>query len=155
VFFVKRTFSSLFLQLNHKMARLKLDPETIGFSTVMEQMTHARVVDCFKDDETIYFVVASGQMGKALGKGAVNIKTLQQKFNKKIKIIEYDDDVCKFVRNVAYPLKIEHVTLEENCVKIQDSSKKTKSLLIGRQSKNLNMLKRAISRFYSIDIKIE
>jgi transcription termination/antitermination protein NusA len=137
------------------MARLKLDPETIGFSTLMEQMTHARVKDCFKDEETIYFVVALGQMGKALGKGAVNIKRLQEKFNKKIKIIEFNDDVCKFVRNVAYPLKIESVTLEENSVKIKDSSKKTKSLLIGRQSKNLNILKRALSRFFSVEIKIE
>ncbi|MBT3836248.1 NusA-like transcription termination signal-binding factor [Candidatus Woesearchaeota archaeon] len=137
------------------MARLKLDPETIGFSNLMEQMTHARVKDCFKDEETIYFVVGFGQMGKALGKGAINIKRLQEKFNKKIKIIEFNDDVCKFVRNVAYPLKIESVTLEENYVKIQDSSKKTKSLLIGRQSRNLNMLKRAVTRFFNIDIKIE
>ena len=137
------------------MARLKLDPETIGFSTIMEQMTYARVKDCFKDEETIYFVVAPGQMGKALGKGAINIKRLQQKFNKKIKIIEFNDDVCKFIRNVSYPLKLESVTIEDNYVKIQDSSKKTKSLLIGRQSRNLNMLKRAVSRFFNIDIKIE
>ncbi|PIN87441.1 NusA-like transcription termination signal-binding factor [Candidatus Woesearchaeota archaeon CG10_big_fil_rev_8_21_14_0_10_32_24] len=137
------------------MVRLKLDPETLGFSSIMERMTHANVMDCFKDEETVYFVVSPGMMGKALGKGGVNIKRLQEKFIKKIKIIEYNDDVCKFVRNVVYPLKLESVTLEESFVKIQDGSKKTKSLLIGRQSRNLNMLKRAINRFFNIGIKIE
>ena len=137
------------------MARVKLDQETFGLSSIMERITRARVKYCFKDDDTIYFIVGIGELGKAIGKGGVNIKRVQQEFGKKIKIIEFNDDVCKFVRNVAYPLKIESVTLEENYVKIQDSSKKTKSLLIGRQSRNLNMLKRAVTRFFNIDIKIE
>ena len=35
-------------------------------SSLMERIARVRVKDCFKDNETIYFVVATGEMGKAL-----------------------------------------------------------------------------------------
>jgi N utilization substance protein A len=121
----------------------------------MERITRARVKDCFKDDETIYFVVGRGEMGKALGKGGSNIKKVQQEMGKKIKVIEYNDHLVTFVKNVIAPVEVEEITVEDNVVLIKDSRRKTKSLLIGRNGKNLNLIKRAVRRFFNAEVKIE
>ena len=136
------------------MGRLKLNRDDLGLSSLFEKITRARVKDCFKDEDTIYFVISTGFMGKALGKKGINIKKVQQELGKNIKLIEYRERVEDFVKNVIYPLKVEEITLEENTILLKDSSKKTKSLLIGRGSKNLNLINRAIKRFFNVDVKV-
>jgi len=123
----------------------------------MEKITRVRVKDCFKDDddETIYFIVHRGEMGKALGKGGANIKKVQQVLDKKIRVIEYNDDLVAFVKNVIYPVEVEEINVDNNTVIIKDSRKKTKSLLIGRESRNLNIIKRAVRRFFNVEVKVE
>ena len=133
------------------MGRLKLDLDTLGLGTIMERITRARVKDCFKEEDTIYFVVGSGELGKAVGKGGSNIKKAQEEFGKKIKVIEFHNNVADFVRNVIYPLKVEQVIEEEGIVKIKERSKKTKSLLIGRGGKNLKLINRAVKRFFNVN----
>ena len=137
------------------MSRLKLDQETLGLSSLMEKRTHARIKDCFQDHETIYFVVARGDMGKALGKGAENIKKIQQELGKRVRLIEFNDNVTGFVKNVIFPIKVEEIVENEGVVFIKDSKKKTKSLLIGRDGRNLLLIQRAVKRFFNVEIKIE
>ena len=136
------------------MGRLKLDQEVFGLSALLERITRARVLDCFQDKETLCFVVARGDLGKALGKGGANIKRIQKEFGKRVKVIEHRDRVEDFVKNVIYPIKVEEIVLEEETVMIKDSRKKTKSLLIGRDGVNLNLIKRAVSRFFNVDVKV-
>ncbi len=132
------------------MGRLKLDTDTLGLGAIMERITRARVKDCFKEDETVYFVVGSGELGKAVGKGGSSIKKVQEELGKKIKVIEYQSNIADFVKNVIFPLKVEQITEEEGIVKIKESSKKTKSLLIGRSGKNLKLINRAVKRFFNV-----
>ena len=132
------------------MGRLKLDTDTLGLGTVMERITRTRVKDCFKEEDTVYFVVGSGELGKAVGKGGSNIKKVQEELGKKIKVIEFRSNVTDFVKNIIYPLKVEQVVEEEGIVKIKESSKKTKSLLIGRGGKNLKLINRAVKRFFNV-----
>ena len=127
----------------------------MGLSLLMEKITKAKVKDCFTDEEgTIYFVVAPGELGKAIGKGASNIKRLQQELQRKIRIIEFSDNVVEFVKNIIYPLRIESITEEQETVVIKETNKKAKSLLIGRQGKNLKLINRAVKRFFPHQIKI-
>ncbi len=122
---------------------------------MMEKLTGAKVKDCFKDDQgTIYFVVAQGQLGKAIGKKGVIIKKIQENLKKKIKVIEFRKDPKQFFMNIIYPLKVEGIKQEENYLIVEEPNKKTKSLLIGRNGRNLNLMNRAIKRFFDVEIKI-
>lgn len=137
------------------MTRLILNQETMGLSLLMEKITRAKVKDCFTDEEgTIFFVVAPGELGKAIGKGASNIKRLQQELQRKIKVIEYSDNAADFVRNIIYPLRVESITEEQDAIVIKETSKKAKSLLIGRQGRNLKLLNRAVKRFFTREVKV-
>ncbi len=137
------------------MTRFKLDTADLQLSAFLERVTRVKVKDCFTERDVIYVIVPTGILGKFLGKGAINVKRLQQKLNKKIRAVEYNEDVTQFIKNFIMPLKVESVELHENEVLIKDSNKKTKSLLIGRESRNLQLLNRAVKRFFSVNIKVE
>jgi len=127
----------------------------MGLSSLMEKITRAKVKDCFTDEEgTIFFVVAPGELGRAIGKGASNIKRLQQELQRKIKVIEYNDSVVEFVKNIIYPLRVQSITEEQGAVVIKEINKKAKSLLIGRQGRNLKLINRAVKRFFQHEIKV-
>jgi N utilization substance protein A len=133
--------------------RLKLDQETLGLSSLLERISGVKVKDCFKDEnnETLYYVVETGELGKAIGKGGMNIKRLQQELGKRIRIIEYRPNLADFVKNVIYPLQVTEIVEENGQVLIKDENKKTKSLLIGRNGKNLKIINRAVKRFFNVE----
>jgi NusA-like KH domain protein len=136
------------------LGRLKLDPDALGISSLFERVTGVKVKDCFKDSETLYFIVAPGTIRKAVGKGGENIKRIQLKMDKRVKVIEYRDDVISFVGSVIYPITVEEIIQDDDVIFIKDSHKKTKSLLIGRDGKNLQIINRAVKRFFNVEVKV-
>ena len=135
--------------------RIKLDQEVLGFSSVFERMTHALVKDCFKDDEGIVFVVAPGELGKAIGKGGMMIRKVQEKFSKKVRVIEYNPDVCKFVSNVIYPVKVDEVVEDDGVVYIKDDDRAKKGKIIGRSGSGLAFVNKVVSRFFGKEVKVQ
>ena|SRR3989338_10032907 len=130
------------------MTRLKLDQELLGISSIIEKLTGVYIKDCFREDDTIYIVVDPGQLGKAVGKGGEVIKRVQFQLRKNIRVIEFRDSAADFVRNVIYPVTVEEILDQEGQILIRDSSRKVKSQLIGRDGKNLAVVKRAVQRFF-------
>ena len=136
------------------MNRITLDPELFGLYSIIEEKTQALVKDIFREDDIIYVIVAPGEMGKILGKGGQTIQNLQQHLGKKVKAIEYNESVLQFIKNIIFPLQVEEVVQEENLILIKDSQKKTKSLLIGRNGRNLKLINRAVKRFFNLEVKV-
>ena len=134
--------------------RIKLDQDTLGLSTLVEQMTGAQVKDCFKEEDFIYVIVGSGEAGKAIGKGGDNIHRLQETLGKRDRIIEYADQPKEFVRKIIYPLEVEEILTQDNLLLLKDRNKKTKSLLIGRNGQNLKLINRAVQRFFTLEVKV-
>ena len=120
----------------------------------MERITRAKVKACIKEEDTIYFIVAPGELGKAIGKGGVNIKKVQQEFGKKVKIIEYRDDPAAFLRNIIYPLKVENVSLQGKELLIDDQNKKIKGQIVGRDKSNINFINRVVRRFFDLEVRV-
>ncbi len=121
---------------------------------LFSRVTGVTAKDCIALEPGLYFIVNPGYVGRAVGKQGMNIKKLQLKMNKKIKIIEYAHVVDKFVKNLLYPLQVE-VSLDDKSVTIQCPDSKTKGQIIGRNAKNLNMLKNVVQRYfvgYSIQV---
>lgn len=132
----------------------KLDSEAMSLSSLLERLTHARVKDCFKEEDVIYFVVAPGDLGKAVGKQGIIVHTLQRELGKRVRIVEYRDSVEEFVRMLIYPLKVREIIVEGEIILLRDDDKKTKSLLIGRDSKNLQFINKVVKRFFNVDVKV-
>ncbi|HME87030.1 MAG TPA: KH domain-containing protein, partial [Candidatus Nanoarchaeia archaeon] len=78
-------------------SKIVYDSNTLGIMRLFENMTHTKIKDCIIEEEKIWFIVQTGELRKALGKGAENIKKLGEKFGKKVKIVEYHDDLLKLI----------------------------------------------------------
>ena len=134
------------------MLGIKLDLQTIGLIQHFEKITRAKVKDCFVDKlELLTFVVQPGQLRNAVGKQGFNVKRLEQHLNRKLKIIEFNPTLERFVRNVLFPSKVEEVTKEENIITVKPLDSKTRGLIIGRNAQNLRNSEATIKRYFQIE----
>ena len=65
--------------------KTKFDVETLSLMKLFEDLTRARLKDCFYNKEKLVFVVEPGELMKALGRDRQNVKRLEEKLKKQIK----------------------------------------------------------------------
>ncbi len=134
---------------------ITLNQEIIGYINVFENATRASVKDCFLEDDTIVFVINSGNMGLAIGKGGRNIKHVSSLLHKKISIIEFNPDPVAFIKNLIFPVKPKDVKLQDNNLIITAHDTKEKGKIYGRERTNLKRVQEIVSKYFPIIIKIE
>jgi len=138
------------------MTKILYDVETMKFSTYFESFTKSRLKDCFKENETLVFVVMPGNLAKAVGKGGSNVKKISQKLKKQVKIIEFNEDITKFIAKAIYPVRNVEIEFKDNNVIIHCPDTKTKGLIYGREKERLKSLSSLVKRYFKInEIKIE
>ncbi|MGM5482602.1 MAG: NusA-like transcription termination signal-binding factor [Nanobdellota archaeon] len=132
--------------------KIKYDNELIKVMSLFNSITHAKLKDYFVDDNNLsIFVVEQNQVGKAIGKNASNVRLLENKLNRKIKIVEFNPDVLQFTRNIVFPLKLQNAELNGKVLNIESPDVKTRGLLIGRSAKNLRNTEKIVKRYFNID----
>jgi len=131
---------------------IKYDTNTIQLMNLFEKVGGVKVKDCLVS-ENITFIVNKGDMGKAIGRKGVKIKKIEALLKKKVKIIEFNDDVCKFIQNFLAPLHIEEVSLSDSkkIINVKVNGIGLKAKIIGRNNKNLNNLKNVVSRYFKFE----
>jgi N utilization substance protein A len=133
---------------------LRLTEEEMRYMSLFERMTDAVVRDCIEHDETVVFVVGSGEMGKAIGKGGANIDRVRRSIDKDVEVVEFSDNEAEFVANAFQPAAIEGVEVTEEdggkvaYVEVEDSDK---GLAIGKGGENIAKAKKLARRHYSFD----
>jgi len=128
------------------------DVELLKLMKLFEDMTRARVKDCFHNKDKLVFVVQEGELMRALGKDRANIKKFEEKLNRNIKIVEFSPDVLTFIRNLLYPLRVLDMTNDDGTITIKGPDTKTKGLMIGARAQNLRNYEE-ITRKYFDNIK--
>lgn len=141
------------------MTKIIYDQETLQKMRLFEDITRAKLKDFFDDpvQGRLVFIVQEGNLWKALGKKSANVKRLEKSFGRKIKIVEYSEDIVVFIKNMVQPLKVNDVKKEddEGVYIIDGGDVQTRGLLIGRNAKNLRNLEENIRRFFDIkEIKV-
>ena len=100
--------------------------------------------------EVLTFIVQEGEMGKALGKKKIHVLKLEKMLNRKIKIVEFNSDVVRFVRNCIYPSKAD-AKMEDKTITLTSPDTKTRGYLIGRNASALRNLEGIVKRYFEID----
>lgn len=138
--------------------KIKYDSSIMGFISLFEKMSGAQIKDCFLDNVLgcLTFIVQPGQLGRALGKKAENVKRLQEKINKRIRVIEFHPNMLEFIKNMVAPLRVEGIEQKEDgTVVIMGPDTKTRGLLIGRSAQNLRNLENNVRRYFEVkEIKV-
>jgi len=134
--------------------KIRYDADIIRCMSLFESVTRAKLKDCISNNRLI-FIVHENEIGKAIGRNGLNIRKIENMLMKKIRIVEFSPDVIQFVRNMAYPLDVKDIRAENGIITITGGDTRTKALLFGRDSRNLENMKNTVKRYFSInDIRI-
>jgi len=140
------------------MAEITLSNETVQLINLASKHSGALIRDCIVEEDRIIFVVEKGQLGIAIGSKAKNLEKLRQLFKKNIKFVEFDQDQKNFIKNLCKPHKIENLTIEgdESARVIRITvNPRDKSKLIGKDGRNINMIRKLAQRHHPIkDVQI-
>ncbi len=136
-------------------SEVKLSTEGIRYIALFESITGARTKDCFEDTDNnrLIFVVKSGDMGLAIGKGGDRINRVKKAINKHIEVIEYSEDPVEFVKNSFHPVSIKNVNIvdkDDKRIAYVEVHTKEKGLAIGRDGKNIEKVKKLSLRHHNI-----
>ena len=140
------------------MGKRIISADFMQFMSVFESVARVAPQDCFQDESTgvLVFIVPNGKIRKALGPKASNVKKLEAKLNKKIKVAEHSDDVKSFIKSLLLPIQVDTVTeIDSGVYQIEPPDRKTRGMIIGRSASNLRNLEKIARRFYDIkEIKV-
>ncbi|MFH0875183.1 MAG: NusA-like transcription termination signal-binding factor [archaeon] len=138
------------------MSKISYNADLLKIMSLFENITRCNLKDCFVDGNNLLtFIVKENEIGKAIGKKAVNVRKIESLLNKKIRIVEFSNEARQFVRNLTQPLMVEDVSLDGETVMIKASDTRTKGLLIGRDSQNLKNIESITQKYFPIkNIKV-
>src|SRR3989344_1315170 len=132
---------------------MKLDLEKIQQINLFEKVTKSLVKDCFFLNDLYLFVVEPGNASKAIGKQGINIRKMAKLLRKKIKVVEYTENLENFLTSLIFPLKMKEIVINESIEVSADT--KTKGLLIGRNRKNLTFYNEILKKYFNKELKIK
>jgi len=133
------------------MNKQTYDVELIKTVNLFENVTKARVKDALYMKELLTFIVFEGDMFKALGKNLENLKKMESMLKRKIKIVEFNNDMVRFITNLLYPYKVDSITVDGKIVTIRDEDVKTKGLIIGAKAQNLRQYESIVKKYFDIE----
>ena len=136
------------------MNKIKYDSDLMNLITLFESMTGAKVKDCISNEKLI-FIIEENEMGKAIGRNGANIKRMESALKRKIKLVEFSNDILQFVKNMIYPVEALDIKEENGAITIHGKDTSSKAMLVGRERQNINHLSGIVIRYFDIkEIKV-
>jgi N utilization substance protein A len=135
---------------------IKITCDEMRYIALFEQVSGASVKDCIIDEAEAraIFIVNTGQVGIAIGKGGRNIHTLERMTGKKHEIIEYSEDPVQFIKNALKPAAVREVRITEKTdgkkMAVITINPKDKGIAIGKNGKNAERLRFLAKRYFDI-----
>ena len=134
---------------------MKLSQEEILFISALEKVSGVHARDCKQNNGMISFAVKTEDVGRAIGKKAVNAKKLQNALKKRIEIMELSKKPEGFVSK-AMDIKVEEskeqkVEGKKVLILSLDSINRRKLLNNGGKLKRVKMF---AERNYGVEVKI-
>jgi N utilization substance protein A len=127
---------------------VEFDEETIRLITLFEGLTGVSVKDCVvSENNEVFMLIEEGKIGIAIGKNGKNIKKIESLVKKNIKLFEFSPDINIFIKRIIpYANKL---NLKDDKLEVW-VEKKYRPVVIGRDKKNLNILKKILERNFGI-----
>ncbi len=139
------------------MGKIKLSMDDMAMIARFEQITGAAAIDIIRDDEgkRIIVVVRAKQLGKAIGRGGVNVKAASDVFGRAVDVVEMAETIEEFVKSALAPARVEAVKIIErrNGNKVASVTVKSedRGIAIGREGRNVARARILVKRHFDLD----
>ena len=135
------------------MTKIKYDINLMKYISLFESLTGAKLKDCIVND-VIMFIVQENEMGKAIGRKGSNIRRIEGLLKKKVKLVEFNENVLQFIENLIKPIKAKEIKEEDDVINIYAGDTKTKGMLIGRDRNKINSINEIVKRYFKVEVKV-
>lgn len=98
--------------------------------------------DCIIDSDSLYFLVDEGRARKAIGR-AGPLKKLQEMAKKRVRIMEHNNDVKQFIRNMVPKAKSIEIAGKRAVVTVGEDDK---AMVIGKGGSNIRKIRIFLER---------
>ncbi len=128
--------------------KVVLDQNSIEAINLFQNLTGTTVIDSISENDEIYFVVAEGQYGLAVGKGGMKIKHAENVFKKIIKVLEYSENMETFIKNIIPEAR--EITVNDKLifVKVRPADR---ARVIGKNGKNIRIINKFLQRLFDVE----
>ncbi len=130
---------------------MKLTMDDLLLMSALEKITGVTAKDCLVEGQLVSFLIHEKDMGKAIGKKAVNVKTLQERLNKRIELLP----LCEKPEEVfAKSLEVDYATARKTNDKIivmLDAQNKAKAF---KNNSRIKRVKEIIKRNFNLELVI-
>lgn len=128
--------------------KVQFDTETIKLIGLFQEITGAHVKDTLEAEGEVYFVVAEGEYGLAIGKGGAKIKKAERAIKKPIKIFEYAPELERFIRN-AIP-EAQQISVQDKSVRVKINSN-DRARVIGKAGYRAKLIGEFLARLFDVE----
>ncbi|MFC1775057.1 NusA-like transcription termination signal-binding factor [Nanoarchaeota archaeon] len=132
------------------MTKIIYTAEVMQIMSLFDRITHVGLKDCIVSDKLLVFIVPENNIGKAIGKNGRNVRILEKALKRKVKIVEFSNDVKVFTKNLLMPLKTKDVIDDDNTIIVEPFDTITRGQMIGRNAQNLRYTEGLIKRHFPI-----
>jgi len=131
-----------------------IDMQFMRYINLFAKTTRVQTTKVFVYNNQIVFAVPKDKVSIAIGKGAVNIKKLNEILRRKIKVvaipaIDDNKEIEEFIKSVVAPVEFNGIEIKENSVVI-NAGRQSKAALIGRNRQREKELADVLKNFFGI-----
>jgi len=127
------------------------------YINLLDSASHVKTRHCFVYNNAIIFAVPKVKMSKAIGADASNIRKLQNKLGKKVRIVREPEgvgDMGRFVSDIVVPAKFKSIEVREGTLFIKAGSVQNKATLMGRNKKRMGELGKIVRDIFNLGLRI-
>ena len=131
-----------------------IDMQLMRYINLFAKTTRVETTKVFTYNNQIIFAVPKAKVSVAIGKGASNVKRLNEILRKKIKIVampavDSNEGIGKFVGDVVAPIEFNKVEVRDDSV-VVNAGRQSKAALIGRNRMREKELGEVLKNFFHI-----
>ncbi|MEM3965835.1 MAG: NusA-like transcription termination signal-binding factor, partial [Thermoplasmata archaeon] len=132
---------------------IRIDEKLLGYMSQFYIITNVEVKDVAEDDENVFFIIYPRTLKKAIEKNGENVKKLKERLGKNIIIIEYNDNLKRFVYNLFYRFGVKEINIDKEGEEYKISvsvDPANKARAIGKNGRNLRTSREILSRYFNV-----
>jgi N utilization substance protein A len=133
--------------------RVTLSGEALRVGGLVEEVTGVAVRDCLVEDDRVVVLVATGELGKAIGADGGQVERLERRLGTQVTLVEDANRAEPFVANALAPAAVYNVTVSEGetTVAYAEVDEDDRGAAIGANGRNIEAARRLAKRHYDID----
>ena len=131
-----------------------IDMQLMRYINLFAKTTRVQTTKVFVYNNQIVFAVPKAKVSEAIGRGASNVKRLNEILRRKIKVVvmpavDDNEGIGKFVEETVAPIEFNKIEVKENSV-VVTAGRQSKAALIGRGRQREKELADVLKNFFHI-----